>query len=412
MQRRESYLKSFKLELESKFEQEKQNILKEAQKTKKKLYKLEQQILKMRQNEQNGKVEMENLQDKLHRHQNMIKKIEKDLKQKETDLHKDLKQTKLLLQARETEIECTKMKLSQLEQEKETLQQQIRILQREKLHTERGLQITHAKLLNHWIVDKREVDITGEVLGKGGWGEVRVAKFRGTTVAAKFLHESVISDYNLELFIREMTIAAILRHPNLLLFIGAIKEGTPTILTEIMPTSLFAELQKGKFSRNNILAISKDVASALTYLHQWKPDPIIHRDISSPNVLLQLTATAWTAKLSDLGSANFKKLINRTKFPGNALYAAPEAEFPYQHSPKMDVFSFGILLIEVNVRQQPQTNQVSREGQIEMICAQFPAMVDLIRKCIHNLPNNRPSTTEILKDLHALYEVLHAEYNH
>ena len=78
---------------------------------------------------------------------------------------------------------------------------------------------------NDWVVKREEVEMTEEKLNKGGWGMVNVAKFRGLRVAAKCLHEMIISDYNRRQFSREMTIAAKLRHPNLLLFIGATIEG-------------------------------------------------------------------------------------------------------------------------------------------------------------------------------------------
>ena len=68
------------------------------------------------------------------------------------------------------------------------------------------------------------MELTEKVLGRGSWGEVKVAKFRGLRVAAKFLHNMIISEYNQHLFSREMTIAAKIRHPNLLLFIGATRE--------------------------------------------------------------------------------------------------------------------------------------------------------------------------------------------
>ena len=72
------------------------------------------------------------------------------------------------------------------------------------------------------------MELTEEVLGRGGWGEVKVATFRGLRVAAKFLFDVILSDYNCQRFTREMMIAAKVRHPNLLLFIaiiGATREG-------------------------------------------------------------------------------------------------------------------------------------------------------------------------------------------
>ena len=134
------------------------------------------------------------------------------------------------------------------------------------------------------------MELTDEVLGKGAWGEVKVAKFRGLRVATKVLHDVIISEYNQQLFAREMAIAAKIRHPNLLLFIGATREGEAIILTELMPTSLRRELEKKGVPRVQITSIAQDVACALCYLHQWRPSPIIHRDMSA-NVL-----AGWRAK--------------------------------------------------------------------------------------------------------------------
>ena len=55
----------------------------------------------------------------------------------------------------------------------------------------------------HWVVRREEVELTEEVVGRGGWGEVRVAMFRGLRVAAKFLYDVILSDYNRRQFVRE-----------------------------------------------------------------------------------------------------------------------------------------------------------------------------------------------------------------
>ena len=90
-----------------------------------------------------------------------------------------------------------------------------------------------------------------------------------------------------------------------------------------MPTSLHKELGKLGFEmpRVHITSISQDVGHALCYLHQWQPHPIIHRDISSANVLLEELSesqmAAGRAKVSDYGSANFSDLSSTTIGPGN-----------------------------------------------------------------------------------------------
>ena len=184
---------------------------------------------------------------------------------------------------------------------------------------------------DHWVMTKDDITVTQEVLGKGGWGEVRVAKFRGLRVAAKCLHDLILSDYNIQLFMREMEMAARIRHPNLLQFIGATREGSPIILSEFMPTSLRKQLEKGPLTHTHILCISVGVAAALNYLHLWQPSPIIHRDVSSSNVLLEPSAGGfYKAKVSDYGSANLLQQISPTSVnPGSPAYSAPEAQVPY-----------------------------------------------------------------------------------
>ena len=92
-----------------------------------------------------------------------------------------------------------------------------------------------------------------------------------------------------------------------------------------MPTNVRRELESEHvFSPNQIKSISLDVTTALNYLHLMHPTPIIHRDISSANVLL------------DPGPNNSWK-ANKTAAPGNPTYAAPEVGNSALQSPKMDI---------------------------------------------------------------------------
>ena len=72
-----------------------------------------------------------------------------------------------------------------------------------------------------------------------------------------------------------------------------------------------------------------------------QPDPVIHRDISSANVLLNPGPSgSWLAKVSDYGSANYLRQVT-TRSPGNPSYAAPEASIPTQQTTKMDCTVMG-----------------------------------------------------------------------
>ena len=214
-------------------------------------------------------------------------------------------------------------------------------------------------------------------------------------MAAKCLHTLIVSDYNRQLFVREMSIAARVRHPNLVQFIGAMMEGEPIILTELMSTNLRAFLERRPFNPAQITSISLDVARALNYLHLMHPDPIIHRDISSANVLLEPgPSNSWRAKVSDYGSTNFLHQL-RTAGPGNPTYAAPEADIPSQQSPKMDVYSYGVLLLEICSRRFPNPEEC--EALLQRV--QQPTMVALIRQCMEREPTRRPTMSDIIRQL-------------
>ena len=184
------------------------------------------------------------------------------------------------------------------------------------------------RLETQWVVGRREIQLTGPELGRGGWATVSVATFRGVRVAAKRIHDIILSAHNVSLFKREMDMAARIRHPNLLQFIGATIRGELIILTELMPTNLRRELESRQendiMPLEQVISIGVDVARALNYLHLMQPDPLIHRDISSANVLLQpLPNACWRAKVSDYGSVNLLQEGCRPCNPGNPTYACP-----------------------------------------------------------------------------------------
>ena len=251
------------------------------------------------------------------------------------------------------------------------------------------------ELETQWVVRRREIQLTNMELGRGGWGAVTVANFRGIQVAAKCLYKDLASEYYQDMFSREMNMAARLRHPNLVQFIGASIEGHPIILTELMKTSLRAELEKKNIKQPQVNSISLDVAKALNYLHLMQPHPIIHRDISSANVLLDpLPDNQWKAKVSDYGSVNLQQQLN-TENPGSPVYSAPEANTPALQSPKMDIFSFGILLLEMLTGRFPQVS--SRQRLIVSI--DHAGYLTLIRQCLSDKRDQRPSAQQLFVSL-------------
>ena len=249
-----------------------------------------------------------------------------------------------------------------------------------------------------WEVKEEELEVTDEELGCGGWAKVKVAKLK---VAAKCLHNQLIYDYHCRLFRREMNMAARVSHPNLLRFLGARLEGDMAILTEFMPTSLRALVNRHPrqcLPLQQLLSIAIDVARALNYLHNMTPDPIIHRDLSSANVLLQPSPDGgWLAKVSDYGTANFQSQL-QTENPGSPVYTAPESHDPALQSPKMDIYSFGVLLVEMYTCEWPAPER--RAELMEDIDHQ--GLLGLIRQCLREDRDHRPTAAQLVDLLQAL----------
>ncbi|XP_019857345.1 PREDICTED: probable serine/threonine-protein kinase drkD [Amphimedon queenslandica] len=253
---------------------------------------------------------------------------------------------------------------------------------------------------DHWVINKDEVTLTMEELGRGSYAVVTVGIFRGLRVAVKSLHNIIISDFNLALFSREMSIASRVRHPNLVQFIGATTVGSPLILTELMSTSLNQELRRNRLTNQKILSIAQDVALGLNYLHLFKPQPIIHRDVSSPNVLLKPCSgpAGYEAKVADYGTAKLQQGTSTdTVMPGNAAYAAPEAPIPDQHSPAMDVYSYFVLLMEMTLHSHPEMTTAEREVQSGSVS--WSDMKSLIQRGLTANPRARPTMVQVIESL-------------
>ena len=254
-----------------------------------------------------------------------------------------------------------------------------------------------------WLISRHEITLTQRELGNGGWGRVVQATFRSKQVAAKCLHHQIICDYNIQQFVREMQISSKCHHPNLLRFLGATLEGNPIILTELMDTNLYDVIRRHELKDHQVVLLLQDIAGAINYLHNLSPEPIIHRDIASSNVLLSgPVRSKWIVKLSDFGSANFLwHTSEQSRAPGNPTYAAPEVLSPHNHSEKMDVYSFGVLLFEICSSQAPSLQL--RNEVLPTAAAVWPEphrhFVPLIVSCTRDNKDERPTMSDVLAEL-------------
>ena len=252
-----------------------------------------------------------------------------------------------------------------------------------------------------WAISRDEINLSNKILGTGGWGYVTEATFRGRRVAAKCLHEAITSPHNQELFAKEMKIFARCRHKNLVEFIGAVPDHPAIIVIEMMDCTLRSALNDGEVTLNHIHSICIDVAQGLVYLHSIQPHSVIHRDVSAPNVLLKAVGTGWIAKLSDLGSAQFAN-IAQTYAPGCMLYAAPEVQqrdTALKQTEKVDVYSYGVLLIEILTREMP-TGILSQ--LINSLIPIWPQFISVIQRCTNTDPTRRPTMKEVINYLNKI----------
>ena len=195
-----------------------------------------------------------------------------------------------------------------------------------------------------------------------------------------------------------MKVYAQCRHKNLVEFIGAVPNHPAIIVIEMMDCTLRSALADGTATTNHIHPICIDVAEGLAYLHSIQPHPVIHRDVSAPNVLLKAVVMGWIAKLSDLGSAQFANRA-QTLAPGCVLYAAPEVQqrdTALKQTEKVDVYSYGVLLIEVLTREMP-TGTISQ--LISSLIPIWPQFISLIQRCTNTDPTKRPTMREVITSL-------------
>ena len=263
----------------------------------------------------------------------------------EEELRKKDLQLKILQAYREEEraklkkqLRVKRKEVGELEKELNDREQDYIKLQRDLSEAKEQLNKCDSLLTTReWLICRDEIEIINKkFLGEGSYGKVFKGRYRGFVVAIKELKcLSTTTSRERDLFQREMDIASRCRHPCLLQFIGATQdEKTPLIVTEILESSLRKLLGKRQLSEKEIVVISLDVAHALNYLHQRKPKAIVHRDVSSANVLLWKQNGEWRGKLGDYGTAKFLQEI-MTVAPGAMIYGAPEVGSPYHQTVKV-----------------------------------------------------------------------------
>ena len=249
--------------------------------------------------------------------------------------------------------------------------------------------------------------------------------------AAKLLHDTMFQlgryDPGIRKFVQrfeqECEFLRSIKHPNIVQFLGTLRDpqsGRLTLLIELMDESLtrFLERSTGPLPYHTQLNVCYDVSLALAYLHS---NDIIHRDLSSNNVLL--IGEGSRAKVTDFGMS---KLVDMnphmtplTTCPGTVAYMPPEALVtPPRYSDKLDCFSFGVLIVQVITRKFPNPGDAHvmeasgcsfriipeserRKKDLDLVNPNHP-LSPLALPCLSDADGDRPSAGEICDRLTSL----------
>ncbi|KAB2023666.1 hypothetical protein ES319_D06G034100v1 [Gossypium barbadense] len=254
-----------------------------------------------------------------------------------------------------------------------------------------------------------------ERVGAGSFGTVHRAEWHGSDVAVKVLTVQDFHDDQLKEFLREVAIMKRVRHPNVVLFMGAVtKRPHLSIVTEYLPRgSLYRLIHRPSagetLDQRRRLRMALDVTKGINYLHCLNP-PIVHWDLKSPNLLVDKN---WTVKVCDFGLSRFKggTFISSKSVAGTPEWMAPEFLRGEPSNEKSDVYSFGVILWELITMQQPW-NGLSPAQVVGAVAFQnrklaippntSPKLVSLMESCWADDPAQRPSFGNIVITLKKL----------
>ncbi|MCQ2818965.1 MAG: protein kinase, partial [archaeon] len=251
------------------------------------------------------------------------------------------------------------------------------------------------------IPEKNQVDI-------GSYGEVKIAYWRKTKVAVKFLKVGMAGENDITIsFIEEFNLLKKLRQPNILLVLG----GNITKGNELFMVTEFCEkgnlfdylhnTSKSVIPIKQKLTMALGICKGMNYLHSFRP-PILHRDLKSLNILVDKFNEV---KITDFGWARLKSEY-MTRERGTFQWMSPEIISGSSYTEKADVYSFGIILWEFWSVEPPYYQIPAKEVAENVrnnkeyrppISDEVPEEISsLIKACWDYDPEARPTFEEIV----------------
>ena len=255
-------------------------------------------------------------------------------------------------------------------------------------------------------------------LGNGAYGMVCRALCDELPCAAKVLHPVLVSERNTLKFRQECQLLSSVKHPNIIQYLGTHLESPNSLvlLMELMDESFtsFLERSARPIPLHTEVNLCHDISLALVHLHA---NDVIHRDLSSNNILL---SGSTRAKVTDFGMTKLigsnAQVSKLTQVPGCPVYMSPEAMAePPTYSSKLDIFSFGVLTIQILTGKYPnpgpsrqrQWNTKSgmpvevlvpdierRKAHIDLVDPSHP-LLHCALVCLNYLEKDRPTAQEV-----------------
>ncbi|KAK4374247.1 hypothetical protein RND71_004924 [Anisodus tanguticus] len=210
---------------------------------------------------------------------------------------------------------------------------------------------------------------TSQKIGEGGYGPVFKGKLDHTPVAIKVLSPDAAQGK--KQFQQEVEVLSLIRHPNLVLLLGACPE-YGCLVYELMNNG---SLEDRLFRKGNTpsipleirFKIAAEIATGLLFLHQAKPEPLVHRDLKPGNILLDKN---YVCKISDVGLARLVPSsvadsvtqYHMTSAAGTFCYIDPEYQQTGRLETKSDIYSLGVMLLQIITARPPMglTHHVER----------------------------------------------------
>ncbi|KAI9989816.1 hypothetical protein PInf_020103 [Phytophthora infestans] len=294
-----------------------------------------------------------------------------------------------------------------------------------------GALLANNQALASCRLDYDEVAL-GRCISRGGFGLVFVGCYRGRQVAVKKIrNERGVRREQVEQFVGEISLISGLNHPRIVEFIGACWTSPAELsaVTELMERGDLRDVTR-RFKRRGYrltwethkTVIALHIAEALTHLHGLNPT-VIHRDLKAKNVLLNAD---MEAKLSDFGIARERTFYDGSEHMtvgiGTSFWIAPEVLLGRDYDERADIYSFGVVLSEIDTDDYPYWNAQhppqgkAQENEILRLVARGakrpvfsddcpPAILELAARCLRADPNERPSASDIVVYLQQMLQI-------